>query len=98
LYADSPARAIVRDAKQFNGQFGCDWCEFEGVALVSNGGLPVRYYNHRTLVMRSSKKQESYALQVTSGNPVKGVNGMTVVDLGLASRFLNHYFLFVYGI
>jgi hypothetical protein len=51
LYADSPARVIVRDAKQFNGQFGCDWCEFEGVALVSNGGLPVQYYTHRTLVM-----------------------------------------------
>ena len=25
LSADSPARAIVRNVKQFNGQYGCDW-------------------------------------------------------------------------
>ena len=36
LSADSPARAIVRNVKQFNGKHGCDgcdWCEFEGIPV-----------------------------------------------------------------
>ena len=82
LSADSPARAIIRNVKQFNGQFGCDWCEFEGVAVSTAGGPPVRYYPHRMpVVMRSSKKQASYALQATAAHSVKGVKGITVADL-----------------
>ena len=82
LSADSPARAIVRNVKQFNGQFGCDWCEFEGVTVATARGPPIRYYPPRAPVeMRSSKKQAAYALQATTDNPVKGVKGMTVVDL-----------------
>ena len=74
LSADSPARAIVRNVKQFNGQFGCDWCEFEGVPVATAGGPPVRYYPHRMpVVMRSSKKQASYPLQASAGN--SGVKG-----------------------
>ena len=82
LSADSPARAIIRNVKQFNGQFGCDWCEFEGVAVSTAGGPPVRYYPHRMpVVMRSSKKQASYALRATAAHSVKGVKGITVADL-----------------
>ena len=33
LSADSPARAIVRNCKQFNGQHGCDWCECPGETM-----------------------------------------------------------------
>ena len=56
--ADSPAaRAIVRNAKQFNGQHGCDWCEFEGVPVNTSNGPPVRYYPHRQpVVMQSARK------------------------------------------
>ena len=82
LSADSPARAIVRNVKQFNGRFGCDWCEFEEVTVATAHGPPVRYYPHRSTVeMRSSKKQAVYALQGTTDNPVKRVKGMTVVGL-----------------
>ena len=82
LSADSPARAIVRNVKQFNGEFGCDWCEFEGVTVTNNSGPPVRYYPYRfPVVMRSARKQAAYAVQTTAANPIKGVKGMTVADL-----------------
>ena len=81
-YADSPARAIVRNVKQFNGEFGCDWCEFEGVTVTDNSGPLVRYYPYRfPVVMRSARKQAAYAIQATAANPIKGVKGMTVADL-----------------
>ena len=41
LSADSPARAIVRNVKQFNGQYGCGWCEFEGVSVPNNNAPPL---------------------------------------------------------
>ena len=46
LSADSPARAIVRNCRQFNEQHGCDWCEFPG-ETVASGGPPTRYYPYR---------------------------------------------------
>lgn len=52
------------------------------MTVATTHGPPVRYYPHRTpVVMRSSKKQAVYALEATVGNSVKGVKGMTVVDL-----------------
>ena len=80
--ADSPARAIVRNVKQYNGMNGCDWCEFEGVAVSNNNGPPLRYYPHRTpVVMHTAAKKAKYALEATPTNPVKGVKGMTYADL-----------------
>ena len=82
LSADSPARAIVRNAKQFNGQYGCDWCEFEGVPVPNSNRPPVRYYPFRTpVIMRTSENQAEYALEATATTAVKGVKGMTVADL-----------------
>ena len=82
LSADAPARAIVRNVKQFNGEHGCDWCEFPGVAVANNNGPPTRYYPHRTPVtMRTARKQAEYALHATQAKPIKGVKGMTVADL-----------------
>ena len=43
LSADSPARAIVKNCKQFNEEYGCDWCEFPG-ETVDQGGPPTNYY------------------------------------------------------
>ena len=82
LSSDSPARALVRNVKQFNGQYGCDWCEFEGEVVPGNGGPPVRYYPHRTpVIMRTAKKQAAYALEATPSDPVKGVKGMSLADM-----------------
>ena len=77
LSADSPARAIVRNSKQFNGKHGCDWCEFPG-ETVDNGGPPTRYYPYRgPQKMRTATKQVKYALKaVRTNEPVKGVKGL----------------------
>ena len=72
----------MRNVKQFNGEFGCNWCEFQGVTVANNSGSPVRYCPYRfPVVMQSARNQAAYAVQATAGNPVKGVKGMTVADL-----------------
>ena len=60
LSADSPAQAIVRNVKQYNGMNGCDWCEFEGVTVPNNNGPPLRYYPHRTPVVMLQSKQSMH--------------------------------------
>lgn len=82
LSSDSPAGALVRNVKQFNGQYGCDWCELEGEVVAGNGGPPVCYYPHRTpVIMRTAKTQAAYALEATPSDPVKGVKGMSLADM-----------------
>ena len=55
---DSPARAMLRNCKQFNGKSGCDWCEHEGVPVVHNRGPPTRYYpQHGGAPARTSVSQ-----------------------------------------
>ena len=77
---DARARAYVRNSKQFNGNYGCDWCESPGV--TESSGPPTRYYTHRKpVVMRTAEKQATYALQATPKEPIRGVKGMTIVDL-----------------
>ena len=78
LSADSPARAPVKNVKQFNGGHGCDWCEFIWVTVPSNKSPPVRYYPHRSPVMCTAKQQATYALEATPDQPVKGVKGMAM--------------------
>ena len=71
--ADSPARAIVKNCKQFNGKHGCDWCEFPG-ETINNGGPPTRYYPYRGLPkVRTAQKQVEYGLRaIQKGEDVKG--------------------------
>ena len=81
--SDSPARAMLKNCKQFNGKCGCDWCEHEGVPVVHNRGPPTRYYSQRgTPSLRTSHNQAQYAIRAESLNePVKGVKGLSVVDV-----------------
>ena len=48
---DRPARALVRNSKQYNGCYGCDWCESSGVKVQQDRGLQLRYYPHGTPVV-----------------------------------------------
>lgn len=82
LSADSPARAIVRNCKQFNGQHGCDWCEFPGETM-NNGGPPTRYYPYRgPPTMRTATKQVKYAIESVDENEVvKGVKGPSIISI-----------------
>ena len=82
LSADSPARAIVKNCKQFNGKHGCDWCEFPG-ETINNGGPPTRYYPYRgPPKVRTAEKQVEYGLRaIQKGEDVKGVKGPSVVGI-----------------
>ena len=82
LCADSPARAIVKNCKQFNGKHGCDWCEFPG-ETIENSHPPTRYYPYRgPPKMRSAAKQVEYGLKaIHEGDDVKGVKGPSIVGI-----------------
>ena len=81
--SDSPAGAMLRNCKQFNGKSGCDWCEHEGIPVVRNRGPPTRYYpqrGHQT--SRKSESQAAYAIEAESlKEPVKGVKGVSLIDI-----------------
>lgn len=81
--SDTPARAIMRNCKQFNGKCGCDWCEHEGVTISKNGGPPTRYYPQRgDQRQRTSKGQAEHATKAEIlQEPVKGVKGVSVIDI-----------------
>lgn len=81
--SDSPARAMLRNCKQFNGKSGCDWCEHEGVPVVRNRGPPTRYYPQRgPQTTRTSQSQAAYAIEAeTLKEPVKGVKGVSLIDV-----------------
>ena len=38
IVADMPAKAMVRNAVNFNGKFGCSLCTMEGVTVPSGAG------------------------------------------------------------
>lgn len=80
--SDSPARAMLRNCKQFNGKCGCDWCEHEGVT-VNNGGPPTRYYPQRgNQSQRTSHNQAEYGIRAEYlQEAVRGVKGITVIDV-----------------
>lgn len=80
--ADSPARAIVKNCKQFNGKYGCDWCEHPGECVERENGPPTRYYPFRgDPVLRTSRKQGQYAIQANeTGEAVMGVKGISVIE------------------
>jgi hypothetical protein len=76
--SDAPARAILRNCKQFNGKCGCDWCEHEGVTVA-----PTRYYPERgDQCPRTSQGQAEYGAKAELlQEAVKGVKGISVIDI-----------------
>ena len=78
--ADSPARAIVRNCKQFNGKHGCDWCEHPE-CVTKKRGPPTRYYPVRNdSVLRTLKQCQNAIKANDTGEPVKGVKGISVIE------------------
>ncbi|XP_033725038.1 uncharacterized protein LOC117315017 [Pecten maximus] len=72
---DLPARAMVMNMKQFNGKFGCCYCEDEGVNPANRPML--RYYPYTaTSVPRLNEGMINDARKAaTTGEPVKGIKG-----------------------
>ena len=72
LIGDAPARAMLRNCKQFNGKCGCDWCEHEGVTVT-----PTRYYPELGDQCPRTSQGQAELLQ----EAVKGVKGISVIDI-----------------
>lgn len=81
--SDSPARAMLRNCKQYNGKFGCDWCEHEGVVVTQNRGPPTRYYPQRgDQRPRTSQGQAQYGARAElEQEAVQGVKGISLIDV-----------------
>ncbi|KAK9976617.1 hypothetical protein ABG768_021822 [Culter alburnus] len=65
--SDSVARPLLRNSKQFNGQYGCDFC-------YHIGGGPYPYRRPEPL-LRSETEHYDHAMAATVQLPVKGVKG-----------------------
>ncbi|XP_063064685.1 uncharacterized protein LOC134456944 [Engraulis encrasicolus] len=64
--SDSVARAQIRNTKQFNGQYGCDFCYHRGSPYSNLTPEPV---------LRSESQHFVHAMSATSQQPVMGVKG-----------------------
>ncbi|XP_077988120.1 uncharacterized protein LOC144442615 [Glandiceps talaboti] len=82
--SDSVARPMIRNCKQYNGQYGCDWCLHPG-EYIAKGKGHARVYSHEDLPnpeLRNSEQYEECSRQaVESGTPVLGVKGPSVCML-----------------
>lgn len=75
---DAPARALVQNFMQFNGKFGCGFCEHKGKHVEKGRGFCRIYdYNENVVVpVRTLKSTMSYAEQsITKHTSVNGVKG-----------------------
>lgn len=77
---DLPAKCIIQDTIQFNGRYGCGFCEEEGKSISTDKGGHVMVFPKTDLeLFAPSRTQESVIAQATialeQNNPVKGIKG-----------------------
>jgi len=74
---DSVARALLQNIKQFNGKFGCSWCNHPGLSISNDlGGPPKRVYPAQLYKCRSHNQYiEDSRSAVEHGEPWNGVKG-----------------------
>ncbi|XP_075724117.1 uncharacterized protein LOC142766540 [Rhipicephalus microplus] len=80
---DAVARAMLQGVKQFNGLYGCSFCEHPGVlhSLGKQGRVRVYPPGKRYFSRNSRRMRQHAALAVQTGHPVKGVKGPTILHL-----------------
>ncbi|XP_063959922.1 uncharacterized protein LOC135155125 [Lytechinus pictus] len=71
---DSVARPALRNCKQFNGMFGCDWCLHPG-EVVEKGRGTMRCYPYID-PEPPTRSQEQWEEDVTTATPDNAVNGV----------------------
>ena len=79
--ADAPARAMLQNFKQFNGKYGCSFCENEGERVVRGRGHS-RIYKLLQPVpeKRTFQKTVKYAEKaLNSDKTIKGVKGSSLL-------------------
>ena len=48
---DLPAKCIIQEMVQFNGRYGCSFCEDEGINIKTDGGGNVRVFPKNDIVL-----------------------------------------------
>lgn len=81
--ADSVARPLLQNCKQFNGQYGCGFCLHEGTATDKGQGV-VRTYPLKpslpTLCTHAEMLEHAEAAE-SSGSDVYGVKSVSLLYL-----------------
>lgn len=96
---DSVARCKLQNIIQFNGYYGCSWCEHKGVSVEKGHGRVMSYTLQGRDDSSSSRTQSSFfnaAKQaVERGVPVLGVKGPSILNLlnnfNIISGFITDY-------
>ncbi|XP_039681438.1 uncharacterized protein LOC120574969 isoform X1 [Perca fluviatilis] len=71
--SDAIARPLLRNCKQFNGEYGCDWCLHPGMMVKKgNGNMRSYPYDEEKQVARSNDTFKNNATQAKKG--VKGLS------------------------
>lgn len=74
---DTPARAMVQHFVQFNGTYGCSWCETSGARVKKGKGNVQTYPNEpqpsKKRTYKRVKRHAAYAIETES--PHIGVKG-----------------------
>lgn len=85
--ADSVARPLLRNTKQFNGMYGCDFC-------YHPGGGPYTYISPEPH-LRNEAEHFKHAMKATPQQPVMGVKGpsqlMTLNKFQMIQGFVPEY-------
>ncbi|XP_049519252.1 uncharacterized protein LOC125943785 [Dermacentor silvarum] len=80
---DAVARAMLQRIRQFNGSFGCSFCEHPGKScpLPRKGHVHI-YPPGRSHTLRNGNRMRRQAVEATrKGHAVKGVIGPTILSL-----------------
>ena len=79
--SDAIARPLLRNCKQFNGEYGCDWCLHPGVVMPKGRGFIRSYvYDEEQQVKRTHNEFRDNAVKaVQSASPQNGVKGLSML-------------------
>ncbi len=104
---DLPARAMVLNSKQFNGEYGCSTCLEPGVQTKNLKGNDVHTYPFQADTesgfheLRTHQKTVDDSLNASKNKPIKGLKGYSNLDncegldmiRGLAADYMHAYAL-----
>ncbi|XP_038556391.1 uncharacterized protein LOC119889661 [Micropterus salmoides] len=81
--SDAVARPLLRNCKQFNGEYGCDWCLHPGMMVTKGGGSMRSYpFDENKQAARSTEMFMDNAKQAeNSATPKNGVKGLSLLSI-----------------
>ena len=93
--ADAPARAMLTNMTQFNGEYGCGICLNPGIRIRKGRGTAQVYDNVQCPLRDNASILEQAARAVETGYPALGVKGPSQISLipkmDLSNRFAPDY-------